>query len=82
MDTRARLAGLRLFQSFDSHQQRGRLFDLSWPHRSNAGRFTDTVATDGMVFGMSPCAGKLCATEDGHFQYGMEATRGSEEEGW
>ena len=82
MDTRARPAGLRLFQSFNSHRERRRLFDLSRTHRSDARGFADTVVADGMVPGMSSRAGKLCATEDGHFQYGMEAARGSEEEGW
>ena len=37
MDSRARSAGLCLFQSLDSCEQRRRLLDLSRPHRSDAG---------------------------------------------
>src|SRR5438132_159390 len=74
MDTRARPAGLRLFQSLNSHRKRRRLFDLSRTHRSDARGFADTVVADGMVFGMSPRARKLRATERESFRHGM-ATR-------
>ncbi len=59
------------FQSFNPRGQGCGLFDLSRAYRSDAGGFSGAVATDGMVSGMSPGAGKVRATERQGFRHGI-----------
>src|ERR1041385_3436059 len=75
MDPRARSAGLRLFQSFDSHRQARRLFDLSRSHRRNAGRLADAIVADGMVPGLPPASRERDSRKEGRrFRYELEST--------
>ena len=67
VDTRPRLAGLRLLQSQHPREEGRRLRDLSRSRRRDAADGSGAVAPDGMVSRLSPCAGEIrSATERDH----------------
>src|SRR5262249_30979369 len=54
VDPRERFAGLRVLRPQHPYQQRRRLYDVSWPGRSDAAHVAGAIASDGMVPRLSP----------------------------